>query len=350
MAASVKALMVEPWDALEVILARRSLTSSAVLGVAGYYTRTLLLSELLFAPLGGPVACLIGNGLVALAWTALVVTLVCVGARVTGPREARWPELFALWGHTQIPSIILSVLALAALLVIPLASWRDLDGGWVLLGIAVAFLLLLWGLLLKLDAVRIWSGRSGGPLVRMLLAAVILYAALAWGERSALVERALVPGPALEAMEPTVTPVVVRRELVTLPFDKLTYLVRAPRRGEIVAHVPAGGERGFWSSIVQRRTRFIGRVIGVPGDTVGVRDGAVVLNGRALDEPYRVGRGHWDVAATTVPAAHYFVLGDNRGVRPGDYQGGLIPFAKLNGRLTELGRTRWEFLVGKGRW
>jgi signal peptidase I len=57
--------------------------------------------------------------------------------------------------------------------------------------------------------------------------------------------------------------------------------------------------------------RFIKRVIGMAGDEVSIRDGAVYLNGRRLREPYANGptdgSGEWEI-----PTAHVFVLGDNR--------------------------------------
>jgi signal peptidase I len=342
--------MMEPRDALEAILARRTLAVSAILGVAGYYARTLLISELLFAPLGGAPAYLAGNCLIALGWTALVVAIVCTSARLTGRRGGRRLELFALWGYTQVPAIILTVLTGAAVLLIPPAWRRELDVSWLILGIAVVFLLSLWGLLLKLQAVRVWSGRSGWPLAWMILAVVALYGALAWGEHIAVVERGLVPAGAVRAMEPTVTPLVVRRVVVRLPFDKLTYLVRPPRRGEIVSFVPAGRESGVWSSIAWARAHFLARIIGVPGDTVEVRNGEVFLNGRLFEEPYRVGGGNWSAPAATVQPEQYFILGDNRAVLPHEYQAGLVGASRLSGRLTDLGRTRWEFVVGKGRW
>jgi signal peptidase I len=57
--------------------------------------------------------------------------------------------------------------------------------------------------------------------------------------------------------------------------------------------------------------RFIKRVVGVAGDTVSIRDGAVYLNGRKLREPYA--NGPTDGSGQhEVPARHVFVLGDNR--------------------------------------
>jgi signal peptidase I len=57
---------------------------------------------------------------------------------------------------------------------------------------------------------------------------------------------------------------------------------------------------------------FIKRIIGVPGDTVEVRDGTVFINGNALQEDYVQATANYTYAPKTVPEGHYFVLGDNR--------------------------------------
>ncbi len=73
---------------------------------------------------------------------------------------------------------------------------------------------------------------------------------------------------------------------------------------------------------------FIKRVIGLPGETVELRDKKVYIDGRPLDEPYvhflEPPRGDsalhevtsFDVreryGPVTVPPNHYFVMGDNR--------------------------------------
>src|SRR5262245_39865512 len=54
--------------------------------------------------------------------------------------------------------------------------------------------------------------------------------------------------------------------------------VRTIQRGDIVA---------FWSP-AERDTRLVKRVIGLPGETIEVRDDDVFINGRKLDEPYVV--------------------------------------------------------------
>jgi signal peptidase I len=64
----------------------------------------------------------------------------------------------------------------------------------------------------------------------------------------------------------------------------------------------------------QDRTRlFMKRVIGLPGETVEVgANGAVLINGKVLDDPYPLRPANYTWGPKTVPADSYFVLGDNR--------------------------------------
>ena len=65
---------------------------------------------------------------------------------------------------------------------------------------------------------------------------------------------------------------------------------------------------------------FVLRIIGLPGERIGMTDGQVAVDGRRLDEKYVVeanrlsdGRGPSDTwGPITIPAGEYFVMGDNR--------------------------------------
>ena len=59
---------------------------------------------------------------------------------------------------------------------------------------------------------------------------------------------------------------------------------------------------------------YIKRVIGIPGDTVEVDDGVVIVNGIKIQEPYLPDeyRDHMSVRRRSVPQDRYFVLGDHR--------------------------------------
>lgn len=54
------------------------------------------------------------------------------------------------------------------------------------------------------------------------------------------------------------------------------------------------------------------RVVGLPGETVEVRDGHVLIDGEVLDEPYVSTRPVYAFGPSVVAQGSYFVLGDNR--------------------------------------
>ena len=59
---------------------------------------------------------------------------------------------------------------------------------------------------------------------------------------------------------------------------------------------------------------LVGRVIGLPGETIEAREGRVYINGVQLDEPYLNADSGvtTSLPVTVVPTDDYFVLGDNR--------------------------------------
>ena len=90
--------------------------------------------------------------------------------------------------------------------------------------------------------------------------------------------------------------------------DKLTFRFRPPRRGEIIVFL----------SPIPPHEGMIKRVIGLPGDTVELREKAVWVNGQPLEEPYarhsRQGErlAGDNLGPLVVPEGSFFVLGDNR--------------------------------------
>ena len=82
----------------------------------------------------------------------------------------------------------------------------------------------------------------------------------------------------------------------------------APERGDVIMYkTPLDVARG-------EDTYYIHRIIGLSGETVEIKDGAVHINGEKLEEDYI--NGTWVVAndgyTFEVPEDHYLVLGDNR--------------------------------------
>ncbi len=88
-----------------------------------------------------------------------------------------------------------------------------------------------------------------------------------------------------------------------LAVDKLTFRFRDPQRGEVViAHHPESGKL------------VVKRVVAVGGDSVGIDDGRLTVNGEFVDEPYAdlAGMPGRYFGPDTVPADHVFLLGDQR--------------------------------------
>lgn len=92
-----------------------------------------------------------------------------------------------------------------------------------------------------------------------------------------------------------------------LIISRLNYMLGDPQRGDIVVFNPPDQPAD--------EPPYIKRLIGLPGDTVEIRDTLVYVNGVALDEPYinepcRSGRcpdKTWKLGPD-----EYFVMGDNR--------------------------------------
>src|SRR5919204_738248 len=90
---------------------------------------------------------------------------------------------------------------------------------------------------------------------------------------------------------------------------RIVYRFRDPRRGEIaVFHAPAAAARCGRPSV------FIKRVIGLPGEIVSERKGAVFVDGRRLEDQYvpAAERDHRTASWPRLHSGQYFVMGDNR--------------------------------------
>lgn len=92
-----------------------------------------------------------------------------------------------------------------------------------------------------------------------------------------------------------------------LIVDKISYRFRDPKRYEIIV----------FPYKYQENTFYIKRIIGLPGETVQVKDGEVYINGEPLGEEYgleKIEAGKEGLAGEPIELGEdeYFVMGDNR--------------------------------------
>ncbi len=88
-------------------------------------------------------------------------------------------------------------------------------------------------------------------------------------------------------------------------INKLSYLIMSPGRGDVIVFQPNGNENSHY---------YIKRVIGLPGETVQIRNGAIYIDGELLEE-YTFDKIETEGLAETpyfLGEDEYFVLGDNR--------------------------------------
>ena len=135
-------------------------------------------------------------------------------------------------------------------------------------------------------------------------------------------------------------PTLNQVERTLLPIDPI-------RRGDIIVFkYPEQPDRDF-----------IKRVIGLPGETIELRNKKVHVNGMPLDEPYvhfifppedgptgAQGLPDFDVTRSygpvTVPDRHYFMMGDNRDDSQDSRFWGFLPESYVKGRALFI---YWSF-------
>jgi signal peptidase I len=89
-------------------------------------------------------------------------------------------------------------------------------------------------------------------------------------------------------------------------------------------------------SLTNPEEALIKRLVGLPGDTIELRDGAVFINGEQLDEPYINGQRtecHQFCGTIVLGSNQYFMMGDNRLVSLDSRSFGPIPGDKIVGRV-----------------
>jgi signal peptidase I len=109
--------------------------------------------------------------------------------------------------------------------------------------------------------------------------------------------------------------------------NRLAYLRHGPKRGDVVG-IRLSDPSIMWPSLM-----YLKRVIGLPGETVAFTNGTVLINGRALDEPYEPPNDcDWDLPPEKLGPTEYFVVGDNRAMPPQFHEHGKVESNHIVGK------------------
>lgn len=111
--------------------------------------------------------------------------------------------------------------------------------------------------------------------------------------------------------------------------NKIVYKLKEPKRGEVV----------IFKSPMNKDIDYIKRVIGLPGETILLKNNSFYINGQKLLEPY-IGPGVITSAGSflkegipfTIPDGSFFVCGDNRPHSSDSREFGPIPISDFIGQ------------------
>jgi signal peptidase I len=130
-------------------------------------------------------------------------------------------------------------------------------------------------------------------------------------------------------------------------FERALFPMRDPHRGDVVVFkYPDEPDRDF-----------IKRVIGLPGETLELRNKKVYINGQPIDEPYvhflEGAREAQEITSydvrerygpVKVPEGQYFVMGDNRDNSQDSRYWGFLPRSYIKGRALMI---YWSYESGR---
>lgn len=124
----------------------------------------------------------------------------------------------------------------------------------------------------------------------------------------------------------SMSPVLKNGDVVLI--NRIVYDARKPKRGEIIAFRPNGNENAHYC---------IKRVVGLPGETIQIKDGKVYIDGKVQKK--NVYTSDLDFAGIaekklTLGETEYFVLGDNNA-------------GSDDSRLADIGNVKREDIGGK---
>lgn len=126
-----------------------------------------------------------------------------------------------------------------------------------------------------------------------------------------------------------------------LVVDKISYRLpfklRPPQRGDVIIFSPP---------VQSPPADFVKRVIGLPGDTVEMRNGEVYINNELLPNIWEAAQDYTSMPAVVVPEETLFVLGDNRANSSDSRSWGFLKTEKVVGKawLSYWPPQRWGFI------
>ena len=175
--------------------------------------------------------------------------------------------------------------------------------------------------------------KRGGGIIEFVVILAVAFGLVFGFVRPFVVEAFVIPSASMEPTLHGCTGCINDRVLV----NKFIYRFKKPDRGDIIV----------FKSVTNPNDNLIKRVVGLPGDTIQVKNDVLYVNGERQKEPYINKDPGFQppFGPVTVPKDHYFMMGDNRGNSEDSRYFGPLPAKNIEGeafmRFWPLDRIGW---------
>jgi hypothetical protein len=268
-------------------------------------------------------------------------------------------DLGVVFGYTGLPSIIALLIAITLFLAVPAqmaALFRNFRVVAISVLVAGGIALFIWNLILMVLALRtVYAIRDIKLVVAVILGPIL--AGIPFLGTMLAVSSVHIDLP---MAAPILNERVVRfvssdsesqepgRAKISIHTDLLVYRLKDPKRSDIVAFSPLGTghdaeHRGgrrvifgthLWFSETMRN-QMAGRIVGLPGDEVELKQGMLRINGQLWQEPYIAPDYQSDLAipAVKLGPSDYLVLPEDRRLLDAHRNELVVSRSRITGRL-----------------
>jgi signal peptidase I len=109
-------------------------------------------------------------------------------------------------------------------------------------------------------------------------------------------------------------------------MDKVFYNIVGIKRGDVLIFQDP-------SDTALKGRQLMHRVVGLPGEKVEIKNGKVLINDEALNEPYELENPAYQYGPFNIHKGSYFVLGDNRNNSFDSHAWGVLKLEDIRGRV-----------------
>jgi signal peptidase I len=266
-------------------------------------------------------------------------------------------QLLVVFGYTTVPAILAALSVVAVISLVPRqlgALVRDIPAVTTSIIVSLGLALFIWNLILTVLGLRTVYRMHDGKIVLSFLLGSVLVAASAMALSLAVVPihvdyiyiRPLL-APRMEhffAADPAIK--LDKGAPVGVHVDMIAYQLKQPRRFDVALYSTDFKKNAeekrtspipkpLWRFVKPHAERAIGRIVGLPGDSVELVGGKLKINGRLWSEPYLAAEFQ---SNTSLPLRHlggqeYLIMPEDRQLLKSQQGDWVVPGDSIIGRV-----------------